>query len=314
MSRVPNRATRSLRIVLAGLVGAGLVGAGRIASGMPLAGGRGAPAAADPMIMVTGDIACPPDLGKTPTTCHHRETSDVVVNADPDKVLTTGDNQYEAGGLSNFRRSYDDTWGRFKGRTRPTPGNHEYRTSGAAGYFDYFGRRAGRRGRGYYSFDLGDWHLIALNSEIAVGRSSKQVEWLRKNLTANPARCTLAYFHRPRFSSGEHGSDPGLKPLWRKLFEARVDLVVNGHDHGYERFAPMEPDGERNGRRGIRQFVVGTGGVGLRPPVTVHRHSRERQNDTFGVLKLRLHTTSYSWDFVPEAGATYRDSGSDDCH
>lgn len=275
-----------------------------------------APAGAgiDPVVMAAGDIACAPGEPRTANTCHHDDVSDLLVAADPNKVLALGDTQYDEGKLREFRRSYDDTWGRVKTRTRPVPGNHEYRTPDAEGYFDYFGDRAGRRRRGYYSFDLGTWHVVALNSEIKVGRSSRQIEWLRKDLSANPVECTLAYFHTPRYSSGEHGSNRRMKPIWHKLFGARVDVVLNGHDHDYERFAKLEPDGDRNRERGIRQFVVGTGGADFRPFEDVHRHSVERQAHTFGVIRLDLHDTSYDWAFVPEAGETYSDTGSDKCH
>ena len=281
-----------------------------LAMGLALA----TPASADPVVMAAGDIACAPGHPRTGDECRHRDTSDLLVAADPNKVLALGDNQYETGRLREFRNSYDQAWGRVKRRIRPVPGNHEYLTSGADGYFDYFGDRAGGTRRGYYSFDLGTWQVIALNSEIRVGRSSRQIEWLRKKLAANPADCTLAYFHTPRFSSGEHGNSKRMKPMWQKLFGARVDVVLNGHDHDYERFAKLEPDGERNRERGIRQFVVGTGGSHLRPFGDIHRHSAERQAHTFGVLELELHEGSYDWTFVPEAGETYTDTGADDCH
>ena len=270
--------------------------------------------AADPVVMAAGDIACPPAMEQTPTRCHHRQTSDILVDADPEIVLTMGDNQYDSGRLRAFRRSYDDTWGRVKRRTRPTPGNHEYGTPGARGYFDYFGDKAGRRGRGYYSFDVGEWHLIALNSEIDTTRSSRQVEWLRKDLASTRARCTLAYWHTPLFSSGEHGNAPRVRPFWKVLYAADADVVLNGHDHDYERFAPTEPDGDRNRGRGIREFVVGTGGVGLRPFANVKANSVARNDHTFGVIRLTLHARSFDWKFVAEASESYRDAGTATCH
>ena len=272
------------------------------------------PAGAAPVVMVAGDIACPPGTTRTANECHHRDTSNLLVRRSPDKVLTTGDNQYESGRLRAFRRSYDETWGRVKRITRPTPGNHDYGVPSGRGYFEYFGRRAGRIGRGYYSFDVGRWHLIALNSEISTSRSSRQVEWLRKDLENNPARCTLAYWHSPLFSSGTHGNDGSVRPLWRALYTAGADIVVNGHDHDYERFAPLEPDGDRNRRRGIREFVVGTGGVGLRPFAGVKPYSRARNSHAFGVLRLALRATSYEWRFIPEQGASYSDGGTRSCH
>ncbi|MDQ4143845.1 MAG: metallophosphoesterase [Actinomycetota bacterium] len=270
--------------------------------------------AGDPVIMAAGDIACPPAAEKTPTACHHKETSDILVAADPNKVLTMGDNQYQSGKLWAFRRSYDDTWGRVKRRTRPTPGNHEYLTPGAQGYFDYFGDRARPRGRSYYSFDVGEWHVIALNSEIDTTRSSRQVEWLRKDLASDASRCTLAYWHTPLFSSGEHGNAARVRTFWRKLYADKADLVLNGHDHDYERFAPMEPDGDRNTIRGLREFVVGTGGIGFRPFETIKENSVARNDHTFGVLKLTLHPRSYDFEFVAEAGGTYEDAGTATCH
>ena len=272
------------------------------------------PASAFPMIMVAGDIACPPRSQRTPSECHHKATSDILVSRHPDKVLTTGDNQYESGRLRAFHRSYDRTWGRVKKKTRPTPGNHDYGTANAAGYFKYFGRRAGPGSRGYYSFDLGKWHLVALNSEVATDASSAQVAWLRSDLANNDARCTLAYWHRPLFSSGTHGNDASVRPLWEELYAAGADVVVNGHDHDYERFAPLEPDGDRNRTTGIREFVVGTGGVGLRPFEGIKPHSKARNAHTFGVLKMKLRPAAYRWRFVPEAGKDFSDRGSGECH
>ena len=289
------------------------VAAGMLVAGL-FSGPLGDVAGAAPVVMVAGDIACPPGQTTTAVACRHRATSRLLVRRSPDRVLTSGDNQYERGRLRAFRRSYDETWGRVKRITRPTPGNHDYGVPRARGYFEYFGRRAGRIGRGYYSFDVGRWHLIALNSEVSTARSSRQVEWLRKDLETNPARCTLAYWHSPLFSSGTHGNDTTVRPLWRRLFRAGADIVVNGHDHDYERFAPLEPDGDRNRLRGIAELVVGTGGVGLRPFDTIKRHSRARNSNTFGVLKLTLRPKSYEWRFIPEQGGPYSDRGSRACH
>ncbi len=289
-------------------VGAALATIGVLVGPLAATGG------AAPVVMVAGDIACPPGNTRTADACHHKNTSDLLVRRSPDKVLTTGDNQYESGRLRALRNSYDETWGRVKSITRPSPGNHDYGVPRARGYFEYFGRRAGRGGRGYYSFDVGRWHLVALNSEISTSRSSRQVEWLRRDLAGNPARCTLAYWHSPLFSSGMHGNDTTVRPLWRTLYAAGADVVVNGHDHDYERFAALEPDGDRNLRRGIRQFVVGTGGVGLRPFADIARYSRARNSKTFGVLKLSLRAASYRWRFIPERGRSYSDAGVRPCH
>ena len=230
-------------------------------------------------------------------------------------VYTTGDNAYGSGTTTQFSECYDPTWGRHKARTRPSAGNHDYITPGAAGYFGYFGPLAGNPGEGFYSYDLGDWHIIVLNSNVSVRAGSPQETWLRADLAAHPVACTLAYWHHPRFSSGiNHGSDTSMHPLWQALYDYGADVVLNGHEHNYERFALQNPAGEADPVRGLREFVVGTGGKVLyafspRPaPNTEVRDSR-----TFGVLKLTLHPTSYSWEFIPEPGKTFTDSGTAPC-
>jgi hypothetical protein len=229
-------------------------------------------------------------------------------------VFTTGDNAYPSGTYDEFIHCYDPTWGRFKDRTFPSAGNHDYGTEGAADYFRYFGAAAGNSGEGYYSYELGTWHIIVLNSNLPVASGSTQEQWLRADLAAHPAACTLAYWHHPLFSSGSlHGSNPEMKPIWQALYEYGVDVVLNGHEHNYERFEPQTPEGVFEPERGIRQFVVGTGGMvryTLSPPIA---NSAVRNSDTFGVLKLTLHTISYSWEFIPEAGKTFTDSGTASC-
>jgi acid phosphatase type 7 len=265
--------------------------------------------APSPVIAAAGDIACDPASRNfrrghgTATACHMGATARLLRRLDPQVVLTLGDNQYENGTLAKFHRSYDRSWGRLRGRTRPAPGNHDYRTPSAAGYFDYFGTAAGRRPRGYYSFNLGRWHLIALNSECAqVGgcaTGSRQERWLRADLAAHPARCVLAYWHKPRFSSGMHGNNATYTAFWHALHGAGADMVLVGHDHDYERFAPQTPHGRADPARGIRQFVVGTGGkthYGFR---TIRANSQVRNSRTFGVLRLALHPAGYDWRFVP---------------
>jgi acid phosphatase type 7 len=255
------------------------------------------------VIAAAGDIACDPASRSfhggrgSANACHMRATARLLGRLNPAVVLTLGDNQYENGTLAKFRRSYDRSWGRLKGRTRPAPGNHDYRTRTAAGYFGYFGAAAGRRSRGYYSFDVGAWHLIALNSECGhvggCGKGSRQERWLRADLAAHPARCTLAYWHKPRFSSGMHGNDATYTAFWRALYRAGADVVLVGHDHDYERFAAQTPAGRADPARGIRQFVVGTGGkthYGFR---TIRANSRVRNSGTFGVLRLTLHPSGY---------------------
>jgi acid phosphatase type 7 len=246
-----------------------------------------------------------------------------LVRSIPGTVFTTGDNVYESGTDTEFNDLYHPTWGTEKGRTMPSVGNHEYANlSDASGYFNYFGAAAGERGKGYYSYDRGDWHIIALNSMCASSESScdhmSQLTWLKNDLAANPRMCTLAYFHHPLFSSGVHGDDahvPGwVKPLWDALYAANADVVVNGHDHSYERFAPQRPDGTLDQARGISEFVVGTGGTSLRPFETEKPHSEIQNATAHGVLKLTLNSTSYDWQFVPVAGKTFTDSGSTNCH
>ena len=224
----------------------------------------------------------------------------------------------QRGTRAQFRHCYDRTWGKYKKRTKPAAGNHEYYTSGARPYFDYFGRRAGKPGKGYYSYDRGSWHIVALNSNCAraggCGAHSPQGRWLRRNLRKHRARCTLAYFHHPLFSSGEHGNQTKTRPIWRALYRANADVILSGHDHDYERFAPQRPDGTRNPRRGIREFVVGTGGAERGPFGTIQPHSQARNARTYGVLKLKLRSRSYRWRFVPVAGRIFTDSGKDRCH
>jgi acid phosphatase type 7 len=288
--------------------------------------------ARDPLVATAGDIACDPDGPNfnggngTPEFCHMRQTSDLVLSAKPDLVLALGDTQYEAGSFEDHRASYHPTWGRFKAITRPAVGNHEYGTAKASGYFDYFngvGNQtgpAGQRGKGYYSFDVGAWHLIAINSNcteigITCGLGSPQEQWLRADLAAHSNRCTLAYWHHPLFSSGQGGNHPTMHDMFRALYEAKADLVLTGHDHYYERFAPQTHDGVVDPVNGIRQFIVGTGGRDLqRTKKPIKNNSEVRHFETYGVLSLTLHPGSYDWKFLPESGRTFSDSGTQSCH
>ncbi len=239
-------------------------------------------------------------------------------------ILVLGDAVYEHGSPEEFADCYSSTWGRFKDRTKPVPGNHEYHTQGAEGYFEYFGKAAGNHDKGYYSFDLGEiWHIVALNSnceEVPGGceEASPQLRWLKEDLAANKdKRCTLAYMHHPRFSSGkEHGNTHSVKPLWDALYEAGADVVLSGHTHNYERFAPQDPEGEADSERGIREFVVGTGGgeESLHPIGDPIANSEVHNDETFGVLKLTLRPEGYEWRFVPVEGETFSDSGNARCH
>ena len=237
-----------------------------------------------------------------------------LLDSIPGTVFTTGDNAYPDGTPGDFARNYEPTWGRHKARTRPTPGNHDYHTSGAVGYYAYFGAKAGPSGLGYYSYDLGDWHVVALNSNIDMRAGSPQEQWLRADLAASQKQCTLAYMHHPRFSSGTHGSSTAPQALWQALYEAGAEIVLVGHDHNYQRFAPQTPDGRLDTERGIREFVVGMGGAGLYRFSRVIPNTEAHTIDTHGVLKLTLGAGAYTWEFVPVAGKTYTDSGTGTCH
>ena len=220
---------------------------------------------------------------------------------------------------ANYAQCYDPSWGRHKTRTHPAPGNHEYHTSGAAAYYSYFGANAGPSGLGYYSYDVGAWHIISLNSQVDYGvgidATSPQGQWLRADLAANTKRCILAYWHYPRFSSGaSHGSDADMDAFWAPLYQAGATIVISGHDHEYERFAPQAPDGTADPIRGIREFVVGTGGASLYSFGTPLPNSEVRNATTHGVLKLTLSDGSYTWEFVPIAGDSFTDSGGGTCH
>ena len=232
-----------------------------------------------------------------------------------DVVMPLGDIQYESGELELYARSYDPTWGRFLAVTKPVVGNHEYEQPGASAYFTYFGAAAGTPGEGWYSFDAGSWHVVVLNSECSVvgcGPGSAQYAWLQRDLEASAATCTLAGWHRPRFSSGAHGSDGRTAALWSLLDTEGAEVVLSGHDHHYERFAPQDAAGVRTAS-GIRQFVVGTGGKSLNQLDTVAANSQVRNDDVFGVLLLTLRAGAYDWSFQSVPGATFTDRGSSTC-
>src|SRR5205085_7780867 len=216
-------------------------------------------AVSGPTLVAAGDIACAPGDPRTRDACHQLDTAALIGRLDPDVVAPLGDLQYEAGSLADFQGSFDKTWGTFIDRMHPAVGNHEYGTPGAAGYFAYFGARAGRLDEGWYSYELGSWHVVSLNANcdlIGCGAGSPQQRWLRADLAAHPRRCTLAYWHQPRFSSGLHGSDDALIPLWRTLQRGGADVALSGHDHDYERFAPQAAGGRLDRAHGIVQFVV----------------------------------------------------------
>jgi hypothetical protein len=278
-------------------------------------------------IAAAGDIACAPGATMTSQTCQHGAVSDLLVAGDYAAVLALGDTQYYCGSLAAFDQAYDPTWGRVLSRTHPVVGNHEYLTSGdgdctqanagATGYFDYFGAAAGTRGQGYYSFDVGAWHLIALNSNCGdaggCGASTPEGQWLAQDLAAHRNRCTLAYWHIPLFSSGGRAAQ-NTAPFWSQLYDAGADVVLTGHDHIYERFAPQRPDGLADAQNGIREFVVGTGGANHTSIAVVEPNSEVRDVTTFGVLELTLSDGSYAWRFRPERGGRFTDSGTTACH
>jgi len=267
----------------------------------------------DPVLVGAGDIASCDDLAGAQATAR-------LIDNIPGTVFAAGDLAYPDGSDEQFADCYGPTWGRFKERTRPAPGNHEYHRRGASGYARYFGAAAGDPSKAYYSYDLGAWHIVVLNSEcVNVGGcdpASPQGRWLEEDLAQHQAACTLAYFHKPLFSSGaSHGNDPEMRPLWEILYGWHADIVINGHDHDYERFAPQNPNGNADPDHGIREFVVGSGGKNTHRIFNAPKPNSEARNaDTFGVLKLTLHPRSYDWEFIPQAGKTFKDSGNGVCH
>jgi acid phosphatase type 7 len=270
--------------------------------------------AGDPTIVAVGDIACDPADASynggagTATNCRMGATANLVTAGDA-AVLVLGDNQYENGALAKYQASYAQSWGvaAILGKTFPVPGNHEYLTNGAAGYYTYFGARAGDPAKGWYSYDLGGWHLIALNSNCAAiggcGAGSPQERWLLADLAAlpSPKPCILAYWHHPRFSSGQHGDDSTYDAFWRALYRYGADVALQGHDHLYERFHRQTPWATST-LDGIKQFTIGTGGKVLTAVATVRANSAARVASDFGVLRLTLHANSYDWEFVNTAG------------
>jgi hypothetical protein len=292
-----------------------------------------AAAAGDPVIAAAGDIACDPLNGHfnggngASGQCAALSTSNLLVNGHYAAELPLGDTQYYCGGYSAFLQSYQLSWGRLKSTTHPVVGNHEYLTSGgtgcdpsntaAAGYFKYFGSAAGQQGKGYYSFNVGAWHLIALNSNCGdaggCSTTSPQYAWLANDLAAHRTACTLAYWHIPLFSSGAH-AEPNMRSIWKLLAANNVDLVLSGHDHDYERFAPQTYAGVLDNAHGIRSFVVGTGGSNHTAFVTTAANSQRRNATTYGILQLTLHANGFDWRFIPAAGGSFSDSGSATCH
>ena len=315
---------RRILIVLSALVVCAAASTVGLVASVPRAA-----AATDPVVAAAGDIACAPPGTRTAAKCHQVATSNLLAGADA--VLPIGDEQYNCGQLSAFNQVYDPSWGRFNNVSHPVVGDNEYAgrgcsTPGAAGYYTYFGDRASPREpgctincQGYYSYDVGSWHVVALNSECTqpgVGgcsASSPQTQWLKADLAAHPNTCTLAYFHRPYFSD-KGGTVAKVKQLFTALYNGGADVLLVGHQHIYERFRPQSPSGAA-ATNGVRQFIVGTGGRSQTTPASPPPAGSEKQNSgTFGVLKLTLHPTSYDFQFVPEAGKTFTDTGTQACH
>ena len=277
---------------------------------------KNGPAAQTFTLVGAGDVA----------SCKHLDSARAtakLIEGIPGTVFVAGDLAYERGTPAEFRNCYHPTWGQFKDRTKPAVGNHEYNSHSAAGYFEYWGEQAGPAGKGFYSYDLGAWHVVVLNTncdEKGLGgcaKGSPQESWLRTDLAKRPDACILAYGHHPLNSSGvkeKHALHPELKPLWEDLYAARADLVLAGHEHFYERFAPQGPLGNPDPARGIRQIIVGTGGRQYDKIGKPIQNSEVRESGTYGVLKLTLAQGKYSWEFIPVAGSTFRDSGSGVCH
>jgi calcineurin-like phosphoesterase family protein len=289
-------------------IGAGLalIFVARLAAGSPTA--AVAPGTVR-TIIAAGDIA----------SCDYSADSQTASLLDDERgtVVALGDNVYPNGSAAQYRDCYRPTWGRHLNRTRPAPGNHEYQTLNASGYFGYFGTRAGARGKGWYAYDRGTWRVYALNSNCtAVGGcriGSPQQRWLAADLAAHPRDCVLAYWHHPYFSSGFHGNDTDVRGLWRTLQAAGAEVVLNGHDHDYGRFAPQTWHGLADSTHGIREFVVGTGGAALRPFDSIKPNSQVRNHTTHGVLRLRLHDGMYRWRFL-STGGVFSDAGTASCH
>ena len=265
--------------------------------------------AADPVLLVAGDIAtC---LGSADSA------TAAILDDEAGPIAALGDLAYPDGTAVDFHDCFDPTWGRHRDRIRPTAGNHEYHTAGAWPYWDYFGAAAGSRGRGWYSFDLGTWHIVVLNSncdQVSCSSAATQAQWLRNDLAGRAGGNILAYWHHPRYSSGFHGSTTTVRLFWEILYAAGADVVLGGHDHDYERFAPQDPWARLDSAYGMRQFVVGTGGTELRPLAATAPNSRVFQASTHGILKLTLRSSRYDWEFLPVAGKTFSDAGSTASH
>lgn len=293
-------------------------------SSAPSVSSSSAPASSSAPVTVAavGDIVCNAQEQEQSRTdpAHQGECGSdavlaVVKKAKPSVVLLLGDVQYETGAVQEYAQSFTPTWGVLKKNSYPVVGNHEYKTPGARGYFDFWGAQTGTAGQGWYSFTLGAWHVVALNSncdQVDCGPDSAQVRWLKADLAQHPSRCTLGIWHHPVWNDGRHGPTPAMRPALQALYDAGADLVLNGHDHNYQRFAPRAPEGSVDSERGVRQIVNGAGG---RSHYSLTKRSAQVANgDTYGALILTLRADGYSWAFTPAAGGTFKDAGSASCH
>jgi predicted phosphodiesterase len=300
------------RISLVAACGLAVATAGAAPARSATAAPVAAALAGDPTLAAAGDIVgdC------TGSSCGYRKTAAVITSLNPTTVLALGDISNRSGAATDYTSRFNSSWGVFKPKIRPVPGNHDYLVAGAANFFKYFGAAANPP-HGYYSYNVGTWHIVAINSNCSkVGgcqAGSAQEKWLKNDLAQHPAACTLAFWHHPRYSSGFGGDNTSMKDIFQDLYNARADVVLSGHSHDYERFALQNNAGQRDAN-GIRQFVVGTGGASHTRFGSIKPNSQAHNNDTFGVLKMTLGATSYSWKFVPVAGKTFTDSGTRNCH
>jgi len=331
MSRLKTSASRAVRQLL-------WIGTAVLVFSLPLApqarAGKAAPASSRRQNKEPGQPAKANDAAQTFTlvgagdiaTCKHLQSAEAtakLIEGIPGTVFAAGDLAYERGSPTEFQNCYGPTWGKFKDRTKPALGNHEYGGPTADGYFQYWGAQAGPKGKGFYSYDLGRWHIVVLNTNCnkkgmgGCGKDSPQETWLREDLAKHPDACILAYGHHALFSSGvlkEHALHPLMRPLWQDLYDAHADLILAGHEHSYERFAPQDPNGKPDPAHGIREIVAGTGGRNHDPLGFATPNSEVREWKTYGVLKLTLAPGKYNWEFIPVEGSTFRDSGSGVCH
>ena len=306
-------------ISLALLVGASLLGP--TVSWAKQTSGTGDGLAAGPLPGPTVTLVGAGDIAVCGSNENDSATADLVqdvLNSDTTAIaITAGDNVYPDGSLTHFNNCYEPTWGVFKARTRPGIGNHEfYGNPGAVGYFQYFGDRAGPSGRGYYKFNAGTWKVYSLTSECGTQSDCylQQLRWLKFDLRNKPRQCVMAIWHRPLFSTGEHGNSVRMRKVFAALYNAGAELVVNGHDHGYQRFEPADSLGAEDAVNGMREFVAATGGASLYDFETYSPLLATRDNSSHGVLKLTLAPGSYTWEFLAVPGDAYRDTGTADCH